>query len=92
MRAKQITDIFKGQRTKFSGHRWRSKKETIQLLLSKPLHDKKDKEVNYTLWREISRVQIFANFANFSRFRKIKYPRNVSRSRIRENLYPRKKD
>ena len=37
------------------------------------------------------RVPIFAIFANFGQFRKIKYPRNLYRDRIRKNLYPRKK-
>ena len=37
------------------------------------------------------RVLIFAIFANFGQFREIKYPRNLYRDRIRENLYPRKK-
>ena len=37
------------------------------------------------------RVPIFAIFANFGQFRKIKYPRNLYRDGIRKNLYPRKK-
>ena len=37
------------------------------------------------------RVLIFAIFANFGHFQEIKYPRNLYRDRIRENLHPRKK-